>query len=109
MRRIFAIVLSFVAAIAFVGCENGGEAVIKSNAYVKTEDVKGDSKNCAVVLRAQQGTSYTITIESDDDWATFSGGKTTIEDTMKSSDKIVYIYAPNNDQCFSSTQFYISV
>ena len=103
MRQIFAIVLSFVAAIVFVGCENGGEAVIKSNAYVKTEDVKGDSKNCAVVLRAQQGTSYTITIESADDWATFSGGKTTIEDTMKSSDKVVYIYFSKNSSGESRT------
>ena len=96
MRRFFAILCGIVATALVVGCENDVAEVISSNAYIKTNEVKGDSKNCAVVLRAQQGTSYSITITSDGDWATFSGGNTTIDDTMKGSDKVVYIYFSKN-------------
>ena len=103
MRRIFAILLCVVATVVFVGCEDIRIEVITSDAYVKTEEVKGDSKNCAVVLRAQQGTSYTIAIESEGAWATFSGGKTCIDDTMTSSDKVVYIYFNKNSSGVSRT------
>ena len=103
MRRIFAILLCIVATVVFVGCEDIRIEVITSDAYVKTEEVKGDSKNCAVVLRAQQGTSYTIAIESEGAWATFSGGKTCIDDTMTSSDKVVYIYFNKNSSGVSRT------
>ena len=103
MRRFFAILLCVVATVVFVGCEDIRIEVITSDAYVKTEEVKGESKNCAVVLRAQQGTSYTISIESEGAWATFSGSKTTIEDTMTSNDKVVYIYFNKNSSGASRT------
>ena len=79
-----------------VGCESINIEVIASDAYIKSDEVKGDSKNCAVVLSAQQGTSYTITISSDGDWARFSNKLTTLEDTMESNNKVVYIYFDKN-------------
>lgn len=78
------------------GCETDVESV-ESQAYLNNETVKGESKNCAVVLRAQQGTSYTIAIESEDDWAHFSDGQNTIEGVMEATDKVVYIYFSKND------------
>ena len=79
-----------------VGCESINIEVIASDAYIKSDEVKGDSKNCAVVLSAQQGTSYTITISSDGDWARFSNKLTTLEDTMESNNKVVYNYFEKN-------------
>ena len=96
MRRFFAILLSVIATTLIGGCETTGVETIKSEAYMKSVDVKGESKNCAVVLRAQQGTSYSIAITSTGNWATLSGGNTTIEDVMKSTDKVVYIYFEKN-------------
>lgn len=103
MRRIFTIVLCVMAAMAMVGCESINIEVIASDAYIKSDEVKGDSKNCAVVLSAQQGTSYTITISSDGDWAKFSNKLTTLEDTMESNSKVVYIYFDKNSSGESRT------
>ena len=96
MRRFLSILLSIVAATLISGCENIRVVVITSDAYLKTTEVKGESKNCAVVLRAQQGTSYSIAITSQDDWAKFSGGNTTVEGTMQNTDKVIYIYFDKN-------------
>ena len=88
MRRFLSILLSIVAVISISGCENINVVVITSDAYLNTTEVKGESKNCAVVLRAQQGTSYWVTLTSEEDWAKFSGGNTTIEGSMQNTDKI---------------------
>ena len=96
MRRIFAILLCVIATVAFVGCEDFKLEIITSDAYIKNTEVKGDSKNCAVVLRAQQGTSYSINITSEGDWARFSSGNTSLEGSMESTDKVVYIYFAKN-------------
>ena len=99
------VVGAVVIALMAVGC--GGDNVevetIKSKAYLKTEEVKGESKNCAVVLRAQQGISYTISVTSEGDWATFSGGKTSVEGVMESNDKVVFIYFSKNPSGESRT------
>ncbi len=94
-RNILLLLLVAVSIILF-GCENDTERV-ESQAYLNNQTVKGDSKNCAVVLRAQQGTSYTITIESEDNWAHFSGGQNSVEGVMDATDKVVYIYFSKND------------
>ena len=96
MRRFFVILLSLVATVVMFGCESLSVDVVTSDAYLKTEEVKGDSKNCAVVLRAQQGTSYSMVITSEDSWAKFSNKLTTIEGSMESTDKVVYIYFDKN-------------
>lgn len=96
MRQFLSILLSIVATILISGCENIRVVVVTSDAYLNTTEVKGESKNCAVVLRAQQGTSYSIAITSQDDWAKFSGGNTTIEGTMQNADKVIYIYFDKN-------------
>ena len=96
MRQFLSILLSIVATIFISGCENIRVVVITSDAYLNTTEVKGESKNCAVVLRAQQGTSYSVTITSEDNWAKFSGGNTTIEGTMQNTDKVIYIYFDKN-------------
>ena len=86
-----------VAIVAVLtGCETNVER-IESQAYINTETVKGESKNCAVVLRAEQGTSYRITIQSEGDWAHLSGGINQVEGVMEASDKVVYIYFSKND------------
>lgn len=96
MRRFFVILLNLVATVVMFGCESLSVDVVTSDAYLKTEEVKGDSKNCAVVLRAQQGTSYSMVITSEDSWAKFSNKLTTIEGSMESTDKVVYIYFDKN-------------
>ena len=94
---VMAILSLMVVAISTVRCEKN-DGRIESQAYINTETVKGDSKNCAVVLRAEQGTSYQITIQSvGDDWAHFSDGSNQIEGVMDSTDKVVYIYFSKND------------
>ena len=64
---------------------------------MSTTEVKGESKNCAVVLKAQQGISYSADVLSDGDWALFSNGETHTGDTMQGGDKILYIYFDKND------------
>lgn len=91
------IALWCVLATMLCGCENFSMQVVESNAYLQNETVNGDNKNCAVVLEAQQGTSYVITIESEDDWAHFSGGANVIEGEMTSNTKVVFIYFSKND------------
>lgn len=88
--------LLVAVVVLLTGCENDIER-IESSAYINNETVKGESKNCAVVLRAEQGTSYTITIQSVGDWAHFSGGVNQIEGVMEATDKVIYIYFSKND------------
>lgn len=95
-NKIF-IALWCVVAAMLCGCENISMQVVESNAYLQNETVNGDNKNCAVVLEAQQGTSYVITIESEDDWAHFSGGVNVIEGEMTSNTKVVFVYFSKND------------
>ena len=85
-----------IMSVIVVGCGDVSEDRVVSNAYMQTEEVRGESKNCAVVLRAQQGTSYSMTIQSEGDWAHFSSGSSTMEGVMESMDKIVYIYFDKN-------------
>jgi endonuclease G len=94
-NKIF-LTLCFVVAAILCSCENISSEIVESNAYLKSDVVKGDSKNCAVVLNAQQGKSYQMTIHSEGDWAHFSGGVNTIEGTMETETKVVYIYFSKN-------------
>ncbi len=87
--------LTIVVTVSLCGCERPVDR-IESHAYINNETVKGDSKNCAVVLRAEQGTSYQITIQSEGDWAHFSGGVNQVEGVMEANDKVVYIYFDKN-------------
>ena len=95
VARYILLLLSVTVSIILCGCENDIQK-IECQAYLNNETVKGESKNCAMVLRAQQGTSYTITIESEDDWAHFSGGQNSIEGVMDATNKVVYIYFDKN-------------
>ena len=92
----FMMAIAATIAVVVVGCDNGKVEKIDSTAYMNATEVKGESKNCAVVLRAQQGTSYSITITSEEDWAHFSSGLTTADGRMDSIDKVVYIYFDKN-------------
>ncbi|MBR5852747.1 MAG: DNA/RNA non-specific endonuclease [Alistipes sp.] len=96
-KRIMSVVVSAILVVLMmVGCEIVPVEKIGSKAYISNTEIKGDSKNCAVVLSAQQGTSYTIAVESAEDWAHFSNGATYIEGTMETGDKVVYIYFDKN-------------
>lgn len=97
-----------VSAIAIVlmavGCSNDTESEsVVSEAYIQNPEVKGENKSCAVVLRAQQGKSYTISVTSEGDWALLSGGKKSIEGVMENQDKIVFIYFEKNPSGVSRT------
>lgn len=83
-------------SVALVGCDVVVEKVIESFASLSKTEVDGRSENCAVVLRAEQGISYKIAIESEGDWAYFSKGSH-IEGVMEANDKIIYIYFKKND------------
>lgn len=86
-----------VVALMAIACTNETEEQkIESEAYIQTVEVKGDKKNCAVVLQAQQGTSYSITLKSEDNWARFSNQLTSVEGVMENENKIVYIYFEKN-------------
>jgi hypothetical protein len=61
-KKIFVMVVSAVVALVMLGCGDVDVTVTKSEAYIRNTDVKGESTNCAVVLQAQQGKSYTMTI-----------------------------------------------
>ena len=95
MKRLVVEIVACVMALAIMGCEvDGGR--IESSAYMQISEVKGDSKNCAVVLHAEQGTSYTATVQSEGDWAHFSGGANTVTGEMASDYKTIYLYFDKN-------------
>ena len=103
-KMLSTVVGAVVVALMSVGCGDNVEvAAVKSEAYIKNAEVKGESKNCAVVLHAQQGKSYAITVNSEGDWASLSGGKTAVEGVMESEDKVVYIYFEKNPSGVSRT------
>lgn len=84
-------------AVAFVGCSEVAESDVESVASMSKTEVDGRSENCAVVLRAEQGISYKIAIQSEGDWAYFSKGATIVEGVMDVNDKVAYIYFKKND------------
>jgi endonuclease G len=56
-----------------------------------------------VVLNAQQGISYTISVTSEGDWASLSGGKKSAEGVMENQSKVVFIYIAKNSSGESRT------
>jgi endonuclease G len=94
--NIFVMMGVMLLTLLIAGCEGSAEQRIDSSAYLKTMDVKGDSKSCAVVLRAQQGMTFTMDVTSEGDWAHFNNGSTQLNDTMTASDRVVYIYFGKN-------------
>ena len=98
MRFVKSLLMASIAMMTIVAasCTDDAENRVASNAYLKNTEVKGESKNCAVVLEAQQGTSYSLTIASDGEWATFTSGQLSINGTMESRSKVVYIYFSKN-------------
>lgn len=87
-----------VATAINCGCELSIEDMSpKYKAYLQSTEVRGDSTSCAVVLEAQQGSSYAITISTNGNWATFSDGTTHLSGTMEGEHKAVVIYFGKND------------
>ena len=102
--KMMSVLVGVIAAtLMFVGCGNNAEETVASKAYMQNAEVRGDSKNCAVVLQAQQGTSYTISVTSDGDWAKLSGGKYVAEDVLDTDSKVVFIYFEKNSSGESRT------
>lgn len=99
MSLLFAIV-----AVVIASCEgsttddkNTNNDVVESNVYLKTSEVDGRSTNCAVVLQAQQGTSYTATVSSKSGWISFASNQMTVSNTMTATEKVLYLYFDAND------------
>ena len=98
------VVGAVVFALMTVGCDEKSDVVeVKSEAYIQNTEIKGESKNCAVVLHAQQGISYNINVTSEGSWASFSGGKLSVDGVMESNDKVVFIYFDKNSSGDSRT------
>ena len=83
--KMMSVVVSAIAVmLMYVGCSNDADVdVVVSEAHMQSAEVKGNSKNCAVVLNAQQGISYTMSVTSEGDWASLSGGKKSAEGVME--------------------------
>lgn len=96
INKITIAIATILATLGATGCDGDKADKIASEAYLTATEVDGRSKNCAVVLRAQQGTSYSATIISDGDWARFSNRETIATDTMTASEKVIYIYFDTN-------------
>ncbi len=96
-KMVSTVVGAVVIALMAVACGGDVEGeTIRSEAYLKNTEVNGENTNCAVVLRAQQGRSYSITVSSVGNWASLSGAKTYIEGKMEGSDKAIFIYFAKN-------------
>ena len=98
------VVGAVLVALMAVGCGDKSEVeTIVSEAYIQNTEVKGDNKSCAVVLHAQQGKSYSISVTSEGDWVSLSGGKKSVEGVMENQDKIVFLYFEKNPSGESRT------
>lgn len=84
-------------------CDSMGSERIKSEAAISIAEIKGTATSCAVVLRAQQGISYSASVATEGDWACFANDLTQIADTMTASDKVLYIYFDKNTSGESRT------
>ena len=89
-------IYSILAMLFIVGCEGSSSDAISSSASISVTEFKGTTTSCAVVLKAQQGISYSADVVSEGDWALFSNGETHCSDTMQSDSKIIYIYFDKN-------------
>lgn len=89
------VVVFFVAwGVACSKSDDGAGA----SAQLAQEVVQGTSTNCAVVLTAQQGTKYTITVAEGSEWCHFSGGASEVEGVMAQgeSSRTVFLYFEKN-------------
>ncbi len=84
-----------IAMTALACGEESDKQKIVSDARLQSGDIAGEATNCAVVLRAQQGTSFTITVDAD--WCAFSDGAKSLSSTMETTDRVVYIYFSRNE------------
>lgn len=95
-KSVWLLMVSVVASLVVSGCSVDDDRV-RSEAFVQSADVKGEAKSCAVVLRAQQGTTFTMDVNTDGDWAHFQNGETTYSDSMTATDRVVFVYFEKND------------
>lgn len=78
-------------------CSKSDDGVVAS-AQLAQEVVPGTSTNCAVVLTAQQGTNYTVTIVDGNEWCHLSGGASLFSGVMAQgeSTRTVFLYFEKN-------------
>lgn len=96
IMRTFVVLVAQCVAFVISGCDDVKVEVVESSATIPTTDIKGSSTNCAVVLKARQGTTYSASVKSEGDWAHFANDAKSIADTMQSVDKVIYIYFSKN-------------
>ena len=81
--------------VVFAACSD--EESVTTNAELSLEVVSGQEENCAVVLTARQGMSYTATIIAEDDWCKWGNFKTSIEGEMPAGHtKSQFLYFSKN-------------
>lgn len=88
----------FLAAVALAVSCSQDEDVTLANAELRQDVVDGNTKECAVVLTAQQGTRYEITIDADGAWCSFSDNRLSVLGQIEqgATSKIVYLYLHQN-------------
>lgn len=98
LLNLFDTILALILVIFFTTACSNEEDVVTTNAELSAETVEGTATNCAVVLTAQQGMRYEITIESDGNWCQLSDNKITgfgeIEQGQTS--KTIFLYLKTN-------------
>ena len=99
--KMLSVVGAIMVALITVGCNSTDVEIINSEAYFQNAEVKGDSERCAVVLHAQQGKSYSISVSSEGGWVSLSGGKKSVEGVMDATVKAVFLYFDKNSSGLS--------
>lgn len=101
IKEIFKGIVSTFALVALVfciGCDGIQIENKSSHAYIPNDEIGGRSTNCAVVLVAEQGISYTAKVYTDDNWAHFSNNATITEGEITIEDgQVLYVYFSKND------------
>lgn len=80
-----------------VACSKSDDGVVAS-AHLAQEVVQGTSTNCAVVLTAQQGTKYAVTIADGNEWCQLSGGRSELSGVMAEGEntRTLFLYFEKN-------------
>lgn len=80
-----------------VACGKSDDGAAAS-AHLAQEVVQGTSTNCAVVLTAQQGTKFTVTIAEGSEWCHFSGGVSEVSGVMAEGEnsRTLFLYFEKN-------------
>jgi len=90
-------VILLVATLTLAACEESGDGVA-TLAELSMDEISGTTTNCAVVLTARQGMTYTARVVSGYEWCLFGGDNVVVEGTLDSGEdtKSIFLYLKEN-------------